>query len=165
MILSTETLLTCKIYFSYSQFLVFDQSVPFPGCAWTEGHSAQGFARRKSVASFGTLLEFGFADVEISVGKYEPRPSYQRVIAVPFLVVAGEVLVQGPEETAAGRSFALSPGNYRLVSAQYARGDDKEVIGLFFEPLAEALERSAILVADEALAPPTELIEDVEPAD
>jgi hypothetical protein len=163
--MSNVTVLLSKLYFSYNQFIVYDQSVASPGCAWTEGHSAQGFARRKSVASFGTLLEFGFADVEISVGKYESRPSYQRVIAVPFLVVSGEVLVQGPEETAAGRSFALSPGNYRLVSAQYVSGDDKEVIGLFFEPLAQALERSAILVADEALAPPTELIENVEPAD
>jgi len=38
-------------------------------------------------------------------------------------------------------------------------GDEEEVIDLFFELLAKPLEQSSILLADEALNPPSPLIE------
>lgn len=139
--------------------MVYDQSVRLPGCDWTEQHTAQGFARRESVVNFNTLLEFGQADVAVNLGSYEPHPDYERVVEVPFLVTSGKVLVEGPEETEVERNFTLSPGHYRLIAAQSAAGHDEEVIDLYFEPLTKALERSAILVADEALNPPTPLIE------
>lgn len=157
--MSTKTALSPKLYFSYSQFMVYDQSVRFPGCDRTEQHTAQGFARRESVVNFNTLLEFGHANVAVNLGSYEPQPDYERVVAVPFLVTSGKVLVEGPEETEVERNLTLPPGNYRLVAAQHATGDDEEVIDLYFEPLTKALERSAILVADEALNPPTPLLE------
>jgi hypothetical protein len=69
--------------------MVYDQSVRLPGCAWTDAHSAQGFARRESVVNFNTVLEFGCADVSISRGAYQPRGEHDRVIAVPFLVTSG----------------------------------------------------------------------------
>jgi len=142
--------------------MVFDETVEFPGCDWTEQHTAQGFARRESVVNFSTLLEFGYADVTINIGKYEPHPDHQRVIAVPFLITSGRVLVEGPEETDAERNFTMPPGNYRLVAAQHVTADDQEVIVLCFEPLTKALARSAVLVADEALNPPMPLIETAE---
>jgi hypothetical protein len=109
-------------------------------------------------------LEFGDADVTINIGKYAPHPDYERVIAVPFLVTSGRVLVEGPEETDAERNFTMPPGNYRLVAAQHITADGEEVINLCFEPLTKALVRSAVLVADEALNPPTPLIETAEVA-
>jgi hypothetical protein len=157
--MNTKTALTPKLYFSYSQFMVYDQSVQLPGCAWTDEHTDQGFARRDSTVNFNTPLEFGYADVSISQGAYEPREEYRRVIAVPFRVTSGTVIVEGPEETKPERSFPLPAGNYRLVAAQCVTGDELEAIDLFFEPLAKPLERSVILVADDALNPPAALLE------
>jgi len=139
--------------------MVYDQSVRLPGCAWTDAHSAQGFARRESVVNFNTLLEFGDADVAISVSAYRPRGTYDRVIAVPFLVTSGKVVVEGPEETKPERNVVLPPGTYRVTAAQRVTGDEQQAIDLFFERLSEPLERSAVLVADCALNPPTPLLE------
>lgn len=151
--------LSSKLYFSYSQFMVYDQSVDLPGCAWTEAHSAQGFACRESSVNVGVLLEFGDADVLVYRSAYQPEGEYDRVIAVPFLVTSGKVMVDGPEEFDVERSFALPSGNYRLVVAQRVIGDEEESIDLFFEPLAQPLDRSCILVADEMLNPLQQLIE------
>lgn len=147
------------LYFSYSQFMVYDKSVQFPGCDWTAEHMLQGFARRESSVNFNTPLEFGYANIAISHEACQLRPEYQRVIAVPFRVTSGKVVVEGPEETIVERSVSLPLGNYRLVAAQYVTGHDREIIDLYFEPLSRSLEQSAILVADEALSPPTPLIE------
>ena len=127
-----KTALSPKLYFSYSQMMVYDQDVQLPGCAWSEEHSAQGFARRESAVNFRTLLEFGYADVAFSRTTYELQPEYERVIAVPFTVTSGKVIVEGPEEIGTERSLILSAGSYRLVAAQWVTGDDEEAIDLFF---------------------------------
>jgi hypothetical protein len=157
--MNTKTALSPKLYFSYSQFMVYDQSVRLPGCAWTAEHTAQGFARRESTVNFNTPLEFGYADVAVARSAYQGKEEYERVIAVPFLVTSGKVIVEGPEETKSERSFSLPAGNYRLLAAQRVTGDEEEVIDLFFEPLTKPLEQSTILVADGALNPPTPLLE------
>ena len=77
--MSTKTALSPRLYFSYSQFMVYDQSVQLPGCDWAEEHTAQGFARRESVVNFNTPLEFGYADVSVSHEAYQPQQEYQRV--------------------------------------------------------------------------------------
>ena len=147
----TKVQLTPRLYFSYGQFLVYDQSVVAPGCLWTERHTEQGFARRKSTVCFGTLLEFGYADVNYRIGRLIASESYERVIAVPFVVVTGKVVVDGPEENDVQRLVELPPGNYRLVSAQRALADDEEVIDLFFEKVDGLCHLSEIIVADEEL--------------
>jgi hypothetical protein len=149
------------LYFSYTQFFVYDSSVQMPACDWTKGHSDQGFARREGTVAFGTLLEFGKAKVVVHLAPYQSRGEHQRVIAVPFEATTGKVIVHGPEETETGRerNFALPPGNYRLVAAQRVTGDEEEAIDLFFEPLRKTLERSAVLVADDALHPSSPLLE------
>lgn len=157
--MNTKTTLLPRLYFSYNQFMVFDQSVRLPGCAWTFKHSAQGFARRVSTVNFNTLLEYGDADVTVSRGDYQQRQEYERVIGVPFLVTSGKVIIEGPEETKTERTFTLPPGNYRLVAAQYITGDEEEAIDLFFEPLTKPLKLSEVLVADDALNPTVPLIE------
>lgn len=80
---------------------------------------------------------------------------------MPFAVASGKIIVDGPEETETGRerNFTLAPGNYRLFAAQRVTGDETEAIDLFFESVSVPLERSAILVADDALNPPTPLLE------
>jgi hypothetical protein len=96
-----------RMYHSYNQFLVYDELEQLPGCAWTEGHSQQGFARRQSTACFNTLTEYGHADVNLCQG--EPWSGHHdRVIAVPFHIESGAVIVEGPEE-AGDRRISLPP--------------------------------------------------------
>ena len=151
------------LYFSYGQFAVFDRRIT-PGCLWGQVHTDQGFARRPSAVSFRTLADFGHARVTVAVGPYTARPAHARVIAVPFTVIAGAVVVEGPEELRTGRAVALPPGPYRLVAAQQLVGDEEEMIDLFFEPLEELPPASAILVADDQLSPPPVLLEHAEVA-
>lgn len=155
-----EDTLSPKLYFSYSQFMIYDEDELLPGCNWTEQHSAQGFARRESVVNFATLLEFGSAVVHVFSTSYQPRDQYNRVIAVPFRVSSGIVMVGGPEEFDLKRNFKLSPGYYRLVAAQYVVENDEEIIDLYFESRSLPLEQSTLLVVDALLNPPKLLIED-----
>lgn len=157
--MNTTTVLSPRLYFSYSQFMVYDRSVELPGCKWTGKHTRQGFARRESTVCFNTPLECGHANVSVSRSAYQPRPEYSRVIAVPFLVRSGRVVVDGPEETDVERTVALPPGNYRLVAAQRVIGQEEEAIDLFFESVTEPLRGSDVIIADDALDPPAALIE------
>jgi len=157
--MNATTVLSPSLYFSYSQFMVYDQSEQLPGCAWTEEHTAQGFARRESAVCFGTPLEFGNANVVATVGAYRPEAQYERVITVPFRSVSGRVTVEGPEEMDIDRAFDLPCGDYKLTAAQTILSDDDERIDLFFESVAPPLERSAIVIADEMLNPPAVLLE------
>jgi len=147
------------LHFSYKQFLVYDQNVELPGCEWTEEHVAQGFARRESVACFSTLLESGHADVHMIASAYQSSDKHERAIAVPFMVVSGRVVVEGPEETGAGRVCTLSIGPYRLVAAQCFVSEERETIELFFEKMTCLPEHSQILVADSQIFPCGALIE------
>jgi hypothetical protein len=66
-----------------------------------------------------------------------------------------------------GFFVTVPPGHYRLTAAQWlVEGEElveweeeEQAIDLFFEPLAEPLRTSAILIADAELNPPTPLLE------
>lgn len=148
-----------KMYFSYGQFMIFDQSVKLPGCDWTDEHFAQGFARREATACIRALGEFGEADVRASTTPYVAKDEYVRVIAVPFVVESGVVVVEGPEEIGTERTIKLPPDNYRLVVAQAIAGEEGEAIDLFFERVPQPVRISEILVCDDELNPPAPLIE------
>lgn len=154
-----KTTLSPRLYFSYNQFMVYDNSVQLPGCDWTDQHTAQGFARRNSTVNFATLIESGYADVSVFIGAYQASTPYDRSIIVPFLVTSGQIIVEGPEEAISERNFSLPPGNYRLVASQRVTANESEAIDLCFELLTKPLERSTILTADNALNPPTPLVE------
>lgn len=156
----TELVLSSsKMYFSYGQFLVYDQSVQLPGCDWTDDHFDQGFARRESVACIRAMDDFGYAEVSVWAGMYIPDAAHKRVIAVPFFVESGLVIVEGPEEMNTGRQISMSPGSYRLVVAQKPLGEEAEEIALYFEPLRQPALCSEILVQDEELNPRLPLVE------
>jgi hypothetical protein len=157
-----ETVLSPRMYFSYGQFMVYDIDVISPWYAWTEGHYAQGFARRDSAVCFGSILDFGHADVTFVLGGYQPAQRFERVIAVPFTVVTGRVAVKGPEEFDIDRLIELPRGYYCLTAAQQMLSDDLEDVHLFFESVAERQQVSSILVEDELLSPSYPLLETVE---
>ncbi|MCZ7667023.1 MAG: competence protein ComJ [Chloroflexi bacterium] len=127
-------------------------------------HSAQGFARRESTVSFGTLLEYGYADVFCHRGPFQSDKAYERVIAVPFLVCTGKLMVDGPEEINVGRTLELPVGNYRVVCAQRVVDDETELIEIFFEKVDEPLRKSEVIIADAILDPCVELLETAEVA-
>ena len=139
--------------------MVYDQSEGMPGCAWTEGHTAQGFARRPSAVCFGTLLEFGHAQVSVVWGAYDPQVEYDRVIVVPFRCVSDKVVVEGPDEQGLDRAIDVPRGDYRLAAAQQVLSEQRERIDLYFERVSSPIECSAIIVADDKLSPPEPLIE------
>ena len=150
-----------RMDYAYGQFMVFDRDVKLPGCEWTDDHHAQGFARRASAACIRTLRESGRARVRFAASAYEAKPEHVRVLAMPFLVTSGIVVVEGPEETRTGRTLALPPGHHRLVVA-LSDAAGEEAVDLHFERVAEPLERSAILKCDDDLSPPPRLIETAE---
>jgi hypothetical protein len=162
-ILSDSAIFSARIVLAYSQFLVFDKEAP-AGHRWSQGHYDQGFARTGRSVSFATPLEFGRGDVLVHLGPYEGRDEHTRVIEVPFDVSSGEVVVGGPEEfpVKPERVFHLPKGHYRLVAAQAMTDEEQEEIDLYFEKLAEPLATSRIVIADEAMRPPTPLLETAE---
>jgi hypothetical protein len=160
---SEPAFFSARIYFSHSQFFVFDKSVKLPGCAWTEGHYQQGFARREMNVCFGTPLEFGHADMVVHLGPYKRKDEHQRVIEVP-IEVSGEVVIAGPEEIENKNVVKVAKGAYRLVAAQTMMGDDREVIDLYFEKLINPITKSQILVCDDALHPSSQILESAEVA-
>jgi hypothetical protein len=162
--LDQSAVLVAVVYFSYSQFCVFDRSVTLPGCAWTDAHFRQGFARREENVCFGTLLEFGHAELAVHLGPYEAMGHHERVVEVPLSVSSGEIVIAGPEDTQNEHLVQLAPGHYRLVVAQTVTAEDREAIALHFERLAEPLLHSRIVVCDDALAPPDPLVETVDVA-
>ena len=151
-----------RLYFSYRQFFVYDSGIKAPGCLWTPAHFAQGFARRESNVSFGTILESGHADVRCYHGPFRHDGVYERVIAVPFHVLSGKAAIDGPDEVGVGRAIELRSGHYRIVAAQRVVDAGEEVIDLFIEEVAQPLGRSTVILADDLLSPPEHLVETAE---
>lgn len=159
---TNTTLLTPKLYFSYSQFMVYDLAEQLPGCDWTEKHTAQGFARRASTVCFGTRLEYGHSFVTIHIGSFQALKDYSRAICVPFKNISGKVTVEGPDEFDVDRAFELPPGDYMLTAAQKILSADELNIDLYFELVTHPGSRSSILVADEMLDTTEPLMESSE---
>ena len=158
----TTMILSPAMYYSYSQFLIFDAAVDSVGCEWTQQHNDQGFARRESVVSVAALSEFGDATVRFSTSAAARGTNwegYERVILVPFSVSSGRVLVEGPEEHNVGREIALPVGHFRLSIAQHVVSEERLEVLLIFEKVLVAELRSQIIVADNALKVSGNLLE------
>lgn len=110
------------------------------------------------------MLEFGHGDVAVHLGPYKPEDVHERVTEVPIEVSSGEVVIRGPEEYPNRHVVKVRKGHCRLVAAQTVTGDDREVIDLYFEELTGPLATSRIIVADDALNPPSPLMESVDVA-
>ncbi len=147
------------IYFSYSQFMVYDLSEQWPQCMWSEDHTSQGFARREKTVCIGTMLEFGDAKLSLVKSGYLAKAHHQRVFAVPFECASGAINVVGPEEFHVERHTYLPVGSYRLTVAQTVVDEGHEDVELFFEQLSTPLLCSEIILADELIAPPSILSE------
>lgn len=154
-----------KLEFSYNQFTVYDADVQLPGHAWTEKHSNQGFARRDSSVSFGTLLQFGCAKVFVFNDKYVQNISDERVIEVPFYCKSGRVFIEGPEEDQA-HILEVQIGHYQLTLAQHVSLDDDETLfmSLYFLKVETPITKSKVIIKDGQLDPVFPLLETCETA-
>ena len=150
------------MYFSYGQFIVYDDGEALPACLWKQAHVNQGFARRESTVCFRTLLEFGLADLNVVIGCFNLDRAYERIIAVPVRVTTGRVMVEGPEEIKFRPPIALAAGNYRVVAAQLVKSETEEAIDVYFEALQQPLRQSQIILADEDLLVEGDLLETAE---
>lgn len=150
-----------ELYFSYGQIMIYDSREIYPECDWTDRHVAQGFAKRISTVCFGTILEYGYADVTIFMKAFASSNSnYARAISVPFSCLSGSISIRGPEEVGIDRRFQIPIGHYRLTMAQSSDPDhDREIIEIYFEILSEPAICSEIVIADDLLEPAWPLLE------
>ena len=122
-----------QIYFSYSQFVIFDEASKNVGLDWSDRHFSQGFARTDSAVSFRTLFQFGSADVKIFYAVFKRQGDEERVISVPFHSMSEHACLFAPEEDEPLR-FDIEPGDYLLTSAQVPCGAEESLlIRLYFE--------------------------------
>lgn len=166
------TLSSRKLIFGYGQFIVTDAQISNCAFLWSEENMNQGFARQESVASFVTLEQFGVANLTVFLGSYPTvflggYPSgkkHERVIAVPFNLVSGSLLIEGPEEAGLIEPLKVAKGAYRLVSAQTllsAANDEEPVLALdlYLEKKEKLPDSSTIIIQDKQLNPSFPLLE------
>jgi hypothetical protein len=151
--------LSPELYFSYSQFVVYDREIDSRACDWTSEHCRQGFARRDHTVAVGTLLEFGHAAVRVCFGHPKSLDEYERVIAVPLVIESGWLAVDGVEEHPIDRMIKITPATYRTIIAQRVVDDEREQIDIFLDSYDGRTIQSEILVADDDLDPPERLVE------
>lgn len=157
-----EKIASFQIYASYSQFMVFDDSVRLPGLNWTEAHSRQGFIRSESSIGFGIPYEFGKSRVDVFLGAPPPlEAKCDRAFSVPFYAPTGRIVVSGPEEVPpdASQIFEVPLGHYKLTAAIRAVGEQEFDIGIFLEPTQIPVASSVVLVADEYMTANDVLVE------
>lgn len=149
-----------QMYFSYSQFMVYDGETKQPGCAWLDAHFNQGFARRETVANFRTLLEYGDARLRIWDGPFAGG-EYDWVILVPLFLPSGVLRVEGPEEpSSATPSINVASGYYELWCGQKSLDEDKQDIDLFLRACPAPLVSSRIVINDGSLDDKTPFLEE-----
>ena len=113
-----------RIDFSHGLFFLYDSWERAPGNAWTDQHSAQGFARRPTAANIATVIEDGCLDVE--VGSPEVLDECQRVVAVSIRSDSGTISISGTdvEDHVVWKG---RPGWVRATVGQMPGADDHEV--------------------------------------
>lgn len=159
-VLTLKPIAKFVVSFSYCQFQIYDRSLPVPACLWTAAHVRQGFSRRSSTASFGTIVDCGSATVRVYLSPYSQDHRHERVICIPFSSPSGSIGIGAPDDWPHRNGFTLEAGHYRLYVAQTVTDESEQVIDLFFEKTVCPISRSAIMVRDAGLDPVDPLLED-----
>lgn len=83
----------------------------------------------------------------------------ERGISVPFFSPSGKVFIEGPDENSVN-FIIIEPGHYQLTAAQKANYENETLsIRLYFKKVEIPVIKSEILVRDEQLNPPQQLLE------
>jgi hypothetical protein len=147
----------------YAQIAVFDSRLVNPFNDWSDIHARQGFSWRPGSVSFATLDPSGPIAVTVarSSAASPTDAVLERAIRVPFAIPDHcEVEVA----TISGSApLQLAEGQYALTFRHGRLLNGSMWATLSFEPAA-MVAKAEILLADEALHPPAELLMAADPA-
>ncbi|MGH8223511.1 MAG: competence protein ComJ [Woeseiaceae bacterium] len=148
-----------KLYVTYQQVSLFDSSLERPFNSWEDKHVNQGFSWRSSSVSFATLEPDGTIEIEVTANEAAvPTAGVIRAIVVPFRPPETEPL----ELATITESHRLrAPAGTVGVFFEAGIGGDRSRYRVTFLTGSDALEPQ-ILVADDALAPPTAFLMDAQ---
>jgi hypothetical protein len=154
--------MTFSLEVSYAQLAVFDARLANPFNDWSDEHVSQGFSWRPGSVSFATLDPDGTINVDVSRAKASPSgDSPARAIQVPFRVPShGEIEVATISDSF---SLELAAGEYALTFAHGRSPSGQMWATLNFGPV-EVTVRAHIIVADDEMKPPAELVMTAVPA-
>jgi len=153
-------LLQDDIDFSYSQVFVSDSS-EFRRCVWSDAHVSQGFARLEMCISFGTIVDWGTGRLTVFSGEPHDYEVYERALAVPLLIVSGNLEIAGPEEDP--RIIEMQSGAYIVFFCQNCFEEHGVDFDVFLLRQQTPVTSSRIIKHDAGLSPPAVLIETAEP--
>ncbi len=145
-----------EFYFSHGALFIEDKNYKPSGKQWSTEDYQKGYVSEPGSVQLSFISAIGIAKLKIEIGKYHPKEEYQAAIAIPF-----EVSDSGQLEASSVATerimFAISPGAYKLIFAQYMLEEDTRlgdilVADLFFEPVDEAPTESETLIVHESFS-------------
>jgi hypothetical protein len=143
------------LFASYSQISVFAAGLGTPFNDWEQVHVDQGFAWRADSVSFATLEEAGTVHCEALIrDMWIPFPEAERAIRVPFMVGGNSIEIASISDATVIEVSAV--GACALVFETWVDGRFEMQARFTFVP-HEGTVAPAVLKADKALKPPTEL--------
>lgn len=145
-----------EFYFSHGSLFIEDKNYKPSGKEWSTADYQKGYVSEPGYAQLSFISAIGIAKLKIVNGKYHPKGEYQAAIAVPF-DVSDSGQVEASSVATERIMFAISPGAYKLIFAQYMLDEDTRlgdilVADLFFEPVDTALTESETLIAHESFS-------------
>ncbi len=127
---------------------------------WRSIHGKQGFSWRPGSVSFATIDADGNSPLFVEIRESYSQPiSAIRVVKVPFEVGSAGVIVR---ETVQKWNVPIPEGYYALFFTIEPLGESWKY-HLSFIPTKE-IPQAEIILADELLSPPDELLMEAEPA-
>jgi hypothetical protein len=141
-----------SIYFSYGQFVVYDDTEKLPGSCWDDRHIRQGFVRRRNAIGFSTILEFGTALLRVYSGEINRTREYARVVRVPLETPSGKVRFEGPEEYPIDRYVSVAKGVSLITVAQFHIDEGSIQLDLYIVPVIGKKHHSSIIVSEAGMS-------------
>lgn len=151
--------------YSYGSLFILDKGAKLPDLGWSAAHDLQGFSRGPGCLQIATLTQWGSAELHLTVDHHSDYNKFVRVIEIPLEVKSGTIEVGTVDSASEPELFDVIPGQYKVVVAQLLLEEDeelnfgKELIEICFHKLHEPMLKSRILVCDDGLDPPKELLE------
>lgn len=154
----SEVTFNCDVM--YSQIAVFKYGLDNPYNDWNDIHIQQGFSWREGSVSFGTLSDNIECKVTVKLAeKIECDKEVIRAIVVPFKLEKEGIEIGSIMETIA---IDIPEGSYELLFTVKKLDFKNEQYSITFVKCDNPIPR--ILIADEVLNAPEELLMEAKPA-
>ncbi len=147
---------------SYSQLVVFQKGTENPFNDWEDTHVSQGFAWRPESVSFGSLLADEKSQILIDIQSEAKIANKSiRTIVVPFKVLEGGIVIASTTQEV---EVDIIGGSYELVFNIIPRSSDGDLDTYYISFIKTENPKARLLLADEMLTPPDELLMIAQPA-